>query len=186
MKKNTFFFIALAGLLSVQACNTDIKSSKHMEDAEQAGEDAAINDDNISDFMIKAFSGGMMEVQLGQMAEQNSNSEGVRNFGIMMIKDHRNANSELRKLASQKDVSLPAVVNEDHQKLINELTPLRGVEFDEKYMERMADDHKEDIDLFEKVTNFEDPDVSAFAAKTLPVLKKHLEAAKKIKRNLTM
>jgi putative membrane protein len=186
MKKHTIFLIVLVGFLFGQACNADMKSAKRGADTEQTSKDVSNMDEDISDFMTRAFSGGMMEVQLGEMAEQNSKSEGVRNFGIMMVKDHQKANSELRRLASRKDVSLPAVVNEDHQKYINELTPLRGLEFDEKYMDMMVDDHEGDIDLFEEAADFKDPDVSAFAAKTLPVLKKHFEAAKKIKRNLTM
>jgi putative membrane protein len=186
MSKFALCSMLLVALLSLQACNTDSKSKHIIGDAEQSDSNASIIDDDISDFMNKAASGGMMEMQLGEMAEQSSKSQGVKNFGIMMVKDHTKATAELRTLAAKKDISLPSVVSEDHQKHINELTPLRGAEFDEKYMDMMVEDHKEDIDLFEKASKSEDQDISAFAAKTLPVLKKHFEAAKKIERNLTM
>ena len=186
MKKRAFFFMSLAGLLLLQACNTDSKSANQTVDNGQANLDSAAVGDEVSDFLVMASSGGIMEVQLGEMAEQNSKSEGVKNFGIMMVKDHKNANTELRELASLKDITLPDMMKDDHQKHVNELTPLRGPEFDEKYMNLMTDDHKEDIELFEKAATFEDADVKAFAEKTLPVLKKHLEAAKKIEKNLMM
>ena len=186
MSKFALSSMLIATLLSLQACNSDSRLRHKMGNAEQSDSDIPIIDVDISDFMNKAASGGMMEIQLGEMAEQNSKSEGVKNFGIMMVKDHKRTIAELKTLAAKKDIALPAVVSEDHQKHINELTPLRGAEFDEKYMDMMVNDHKEDIDLFEKAAKFEDHDVSAFAAETLPVLRKHFEAAKKIERNLTM
>jgi putative membrane protein len=67
---------------------------------------------------------------------------------------------------------------------VNDLTPLRGAEFDEKYMRMMVKDHNEDIELFEKAAKSHDPDISAFANKTLPVLGKHFVAAKKISEGL--
>jgi putative membrane protein len=49
----------------------------------------------------------------------------------------------------------------------------------------MVEDHEEDIRKFEDAAkNGRDPDIRAFAAKTLPVLRKHLDAAKKIKKGL--
>ena len=60
-----------------------------------------------------------------------------------------------------------------------------GADFDKDYMSMMIDDHKDDIDKFEKAAdNCKDADIKAFAARTLPVLKKHLEAAIVIEDNL--
>ena len=45
----------------------------------------------------------------------------------------------------------------------------------------MVSDHETDVKEFqEQADKSTDPDVKAFAAKTLPVLKKHLEAIKAI------
>src|SRR5438094_9266455 len=53
-------------------------------------------------FMKKAAKGGMMEVAMGKMAEQNAQSEDVKSFGKRMVTDHSKANDELKSIASKK------------------------------------------------------------------------------------
>src|SRR5690349_23415818 len=59
-------------------------------------------------FMKKAAKGGTMEVAMGKLAEQNSQSDDVKSFGKRMVADHGKANDELKQIASQKNVTLPA------------------------------------------------------------------------------
>lgn len=49
----------------------------------------------------------------------------------------------------------------------------------------MVDDHKKDVDLFKDASeSADDADLKNWAAKTLPVLQKHLDAIQKIKDNM--
>ncbi len=67
--------------------------------------------------------------------------------------------------------------------MVNDLTAKTGKEFDKEYMNMMVDDHKEDIDAFEKAAEKgNDADLKAFAAKTIPTLKQHLEMAEKTEK----
>src|SRR6201982_493986 len=59
-------------------------------------------------FMKKAAKGGMMEVAMGKLAEQNGQSEDVKSFGKRMVTDHSKANDELKSIASKKGVQLPS------------------------------------------------------------------------------
>ena len=59
-------------------------------------------------FMKKAAKGGMMEVTMGKMAEQNAQSDDVKSFGKRMVTDHSKANDELKSIASKKGVQLPS------------------------------------------------------------------------------
>jgi len=68
---------------------------------------------------------------------------------------------------------------------MDELRAKTGADFDREYVEEMVDDHEEDVAAFEKqAQSATDPDVKAFAAKTLPVLKKHLDAIKAIQAKM--
>jgi predicted outer membrane protein len=59
-------------------------------------------------FMKKAAKGGMMEVAMGQVAEQNAQSDDVKSFGKRMVTDHGKANDELKSVASKKESNSPA------------------------------------------------------------------------------
>ena len=58
--------------------------------------------------MKKAAKGGMMEVTMGKVAEQNAQSDDVKSFGKRMVTDHGKANDELKSIASKKGFELPS------------------------------------------------------------------------------
>ncbi len=133
------------------------------------------------DFIMDAASGGMMEVELGKMASTSAASAKVKEFGRMMVTDHTKANTELKSVAAKKNVTVPATPAEKHQNHINDMKAKKGADFDKDYVDMMVDDHKEDISKFEDESkNGKDPDVKAFATKTLPVLQKHLKSIQAI------
>ena len=136
-------------------------------------------------FAVKAASGGMMEVQLGELAQQKAHSQRVKDFGAMMVRDHSKANDELKSLSGMKSITLPPAPGEDHMKHIRDLSKKSGKEFDKDYMKMMVDDHKEDIHDFKKAAkDGKDSDVKGFAAKTVPVLLTHLDSAKAVLSSL--
>jgi putative membrane protein len=137
-----------------------------------------------NDFMLKAASGGMMEVTLGQMAQEKGSNADVKSFGQKMVEDHGKANAELKTVAASKNVTLPVELLAEHQKHVDEMSKMSGADFDKHYMSMMVEDHQKDVAEFEKASQMEDPDVKAFATKTLPVLKSHLEMAQKANRKV--
>jgi putative membrane protein len=129
-------------------------------------------------FMHKAALGGMTEVQLGKIAQQNAQSDAVKQFGERMQKDHSKANDELEKVASNKGVQLPTSLDAKHQQDVDRLRAKNGAAFDEAYMDHMVKDHKKDIGEFKQETQAgRDADVKGFASHTLPTLQEHLQLA---------
>lgn len=181
-------------LSAITACN-DSGTSDSVERADSTNEERdttgmmskddntsgmGVNDD-VADFAVKAANGGMMEVQLGEYASKNATDKNVKDFGKMMKTDHSKANDELKSIATSKNIALPATVGEDKTDMMNDLMKKTGKDFDKAYMNKMVDDHKEDIDMFQKAADdSKDADVKAFASKTLPTLKKHLNDAEAI------
>ncbi len=130
-------------------------------------------------FMNSAAPGNMAEVELGKMASTKAASNDVKQFGQKMVEDHSKANDELKQLAAQKKVMLPPDVMPGHKQLMEKLSKLSGADFDKEYVAAMVADHEKDVAAFENVSKTAaDADVKAFATKTLPTLKMHLEMIK--------
>ena len=158
---------------------TTTDTSMSSPSAMSATTDTSMADDR--DFVMEAASGGLMEVTLGNLAKANAASAQVKEFGAMMVTDHTKANNELKAVAAKKNITLPETPMEKQQKHIDELKTKKGADFDKAYVDLMVDDHKEDVSKFQDEANKgNDADVKAFAAKTLPVLQKHLDHIQKI------
>ncbi len=129
-------------------------------------------------FVEEAASGGMLEVELGKLAQQKGTSEQVKQFGSRMVADHGKANDELKSVATAKGMTVPTAMERKHQRDMDRLSKLSGAAFDREYMKLMVSDHKKDVSDFQKeARNGKDPEVKAFAAKTLPTLQEHLQMA---------
>ena len=136
-------------------------------------------------FLSDAAEGGMTEVELGKLAQQKSKNPDIKKFAQMLVADHSKANAEVKTLASKKNINLPTGMG-SHQSTFDKLKGLSGDEFDEEFVEDMVDDHEKDVSTFQKESqNSSDPDVKAFATKTLPVLQKHLDTVKGIQSKMS-
>ena len=186
MKKTSLVYLLAIGCLTFQACGGKKNSDDSVKNAEAVNEQkedqgTTPTKEDDSEFAVKAASGGMVEVELGRMAQEKGQSAQVKDFGAQMIKDHTKANDELKALAASKNITLPTTPGEEQQKHINDLSKLTGAEFDKKYISYMKDDHEEDVKEFkEAADDAKDADIKAFAAKTLPTLQHHLEMVKAI------
>jgi len=124
-------------------------------------------------FMKKAAKGGMMEVAMGQLAEQKGQSDDVKSFGKRMVTDHGKANDELKSIASKKGVQLPT--KEHTAKWTS----------DKAYIDMMVQDHEKDLAEFkEEANNGTDPDVKKFADDTARMVQEHLDLAKETQGKL--
>ena len=59
-------------------------------------------------FLKEAIEGNLAEVQMGQLAQKNGNSDGVRSFGQMLEKDHSDANQKATTAANSLGVTPPS------------------------------------------------------------------------------
>lgn len=137
-------------------------------------------------FMDKAAQGGMAEVELGQLAEQNGQSQEVKDFGKRMVTDHTKANDQLKQVASKEAVKLPTTLDAKDQETKEHLEKLHGAAFDKAYMHDMVADHEKDVAEFKREsTAAHSPDLKDWTTSTLPVLESHLHEAEKIAPTVT-
>jgi putative membrane protein len=137
-----------------------------------------------SAFVMKAAIGGLTEVESSRVAQQNAQNARVKAYADMMVNDHSKANDELKALAASRGITLPATLPPDKQKHVEDMKAMQGKNFDKHYVSMMVNDHKKDVAEFEKqAASGQDPDLKAWAAKTLPVLKMHRDSIQAISKS---
>jgi putative membrane protein len=193
MKKLCWYCAFLALSLFFYGCNSgQTDSTKDAKDANAVKMDssgtaehttptvpASVSKDDAT-FAVNAAAGGMMEVQLGQLAGQKASAQDVKDFGAMMVKDHSAGGAKLKAIALTKNLTLPDTLSADMQKEMTDLQNKNGADFDKAYISMMVDDHKKDIKEFEnEAKNGSDADIRGFADNSLHMLHAHLDAAEK-------
>lgn len=174
-----FFVLASCGTKSDQDDSKEIAEEQN----EEKFDDTQLED--ATDFAVEAADGGMLEVQLGQLALTKASSPQVKEFAQSMIDDHSKANEELKNLAQSKNITLPSTLSEKNQKDYNDLAEKSGADFDKAYCKFMVKDHKEDLDKFKKAAEkAEDPDLKSWAAGKVPVLEHHLSMAEGMEKGI--
>jgi putative membrane protein len=144
---------------------------------------AAIAASNSPDesFYRSVAEAGNGEVELGNLAQQKSNNEKVKDFGAMMVKDHTAANDKLKALAASKNISLPTGVGAANMATKGKLELLKGESFDKAYIKGQVKDHVDTVRLLRKeMDSGQDADAKAFAKSVLPTVESHLKAARAI------
>jgi putative membrane protein len=132
-------------------------------------------------FVAKAASGGIHEVELGKLAATRAMREDVKKFAQKMVEDHTKANEELKKAAQAAGLRVPEKMNDENQKEFDHFKDYKGADFDKQYLKHMLEDHEKDVAEFTQASKeAKNPQVKAFAAKTLPVIQEHLELVKKL------
>jgi len=134
-------------------------------------------------FMKKAAVGGMMEVDLGKIAQKSTNPK-VKAFADQMVNDHTKANTELKALAAKSGIVLPAEYPEEEKAHMDMMKTMTGAAFDKHYIAMMVTDHDKTVALFKGAETSQDKGVSDFVKKTLPVITAHFEKAKAIQAEL--
>jgi len=133
-------------------------------------------------FISKALEGGAAEVQLGQLAEQKSQSNDVKQYGQKMASEHQQmVDKWFKPVAKQIGASEPKGPSKKDKKLIEKLQGLSGQQFDTEYIQTMVKDHKEDLKDFQsEAQNAQDPTVKQVAQQGADIISKHLQLIEQI------
>jgi putative membrane protein len=144
---------------------------------ERAPEPGSTGGQDATTFMTKASMDGMTEVQLGKLAQKSAKNKDVRSFAEQMVTDHSKANDELKSIGKNKGFEPPKQLDSEHQALVSKLSGKSGADFDSAYMDEMVKAHGKAIALFKDAQKSSDPEIAAFAKKTLPTLQEHKRMA---------
>ncbi|GGH18537.1 hypothetical protein GCM10007036_20820 [Alsobacter metallidurans] len=133
-------------------------------------------------FITKAIQGNMAEVSMGQLAQQNGQSDAVKQYGQMLATDHGAANDKAQAVAQQMNVTVPTEPSKKQKADMAKMQKLTGAAFDKAFAQHAVMDHKKDIAEYTKASKMKGDPAGDYASQTLPDLQKHLEAAQALQK----
>jgi putative membrane protein len=129
-------------------------------------------------FLHKAAEGGLLEIQLGQLAAQKSTNSGVQAFGQKMVQDHTALNDDMKPIAQSMGVTPPDHLDRRDQAKYDKLAALSGQEFDKAYIKSMVMDHRMDLHEFRhEESTTTNPQLKQAVAHGEQVITEHLHLA---------
>lgn len=130
----------------------------------------------------KAAEMSQAKTALGQLAGDRGANPRVRQFGLQLASAHKKLSEEVQGLATPMGIQLPSALSDEHKQKVKELSQLTGHTFDREYLAYILRDHQNSANEFEEhMLAVEDADVLHWIARTLPMLRAHVEEARGIK-----
>lgn len=126
------------------------------------------------------------DVETGQLAVERGQSKEVRDFGAMMVRDHRMVRQLGRDLATKLKVTptppKPDQGAVDHAAAMKKLSALSGAAFDRAYLEHEVAFHKAVIDAVNStlLPAIQNAEVKELVVKVAPAFQGHMLGAQAI------
>ncbi len=127
-------------------------------------------------FLKKTLEDNVAQVQMGQLAQQKSSSDDVKQFGQKMAQIHEQLNDQLKPIAQKLEVSQPKGPSKKDKQKIEQMQALSGADFDTAFIKAMLDDQQADLKNFkDEAQGSQNPNVQQVAKMDEPVLTQHLQ-----------
>jgi predicted outer membrane protein len=136
-----------------------------------------------AEFVDKAASSNLFEIQSSQLALEKAQQNQVRQFAQRMVQDHTAAGDKLKAAAQGQTVPTP--LDQQHTQMLQTLRGASGAGFDRNYAQMQVTAHREAVSLFDRYAQSgDDQQLKQFASQTLPTLREHLQSIEQIQRSL--
>lgn len=141
--------------------------------------DAAKN--KIIQFINLAALTSYTQVEASSIALQQAKNSYVKSFAATVLDDHKKADAELKALAATRNITLDSAAKHKDEK-VKQLSTVTGEELESVYIQMMTKEYEQAVALFEDGEKLKDPEVKAYAAQNLPMLKLHLKSVSSLNK----
>lgn len=132
-------------------------------------------------FVTNAAISDMYEIQAGQIAQKKGQSQGVKDFGKMMVTDHTALTNTMKPLITAAGKTAPTGLDDRRKGLIDNLNAASPADFDKTYLSQQEAAHNEALSLMKDYADKgDDAGLKAAAAKTAPKVQAHLDHVKQL------
>jgi putative membrane protein len=134
-------------------------------------------DSETRDYVQKAAMGDMLEVESSRLALNRSATPEIKQFAQQMVDAHTMTSDELKARLARAGliVELPAMLDDEHKKMVDDLRSASARDFDSNYLQLQKNGHEEALDVHrDYAMNGTVADLKAFAADTVPKVEMHV------------
>jgi putative membrane protein len=132
-------------------------------------------------FVRQVFESDAAEVQLGQLAQQKSQSPDVKQLGQKMAENRAKLDEQLKPIAQQLSVEMPKKPSKKQKELVAKLEALSGPQFDEEYLKAVAKDNQKDEKNFQSEAGAaQNPNLQQAAKQDESILAQHQQSVEQI------
>ena len=136
-------------------------------------------------FVSKALEGDNTEVQLGQLAQQKSQSTDVKQLAQKLVSDDSQMNEKwFKPVAQQLGISEPKSPSKKDKKTVEKLQGLSSTDFDSQYLTMVLKDHQKDLkDFKDEAQSAQNPNVKQVAEQGANIISQHIQLIEQIAKN---
>lgn len=134
-----------------------------------------------AEFANMAAASDQFEIRSSQLAATQASSAAVKDYAAMLVREHAQSTAELKAAAAQGPpaVTPTPVMNAEQTANLDALGKARGAAFDTLYAQIQVPAHQNALAMLQGyAARGDQAALKAFAAKTAPVVEKHLEQAR--------
>jgi putative membrane protein len=131
-------------------------------------------------FVRKTLEDNVAQEQMGQLAQQKSSSDDVKQFGERMAEIHTKLTEQMQPVAQKLGVDQPKEPSKRDKQEIEKMQSLSGQDFDTAFLQAMLRDQQADLKGFKDEAQSQDPAMQQLAKADTPVLAQHLQILKQL------
>ncbi|AHG93201.1 protein of unknown function DUF4142 (plasmid) [Gemmatirosa kalamazoonensis] len=130
------------------------------------------------------------DIETGQLAAERGHTKEVRDFGAMLVRDHKMVRQQGRDLAKKLGVTPTPPKNDasatDHEAAMQRLRVLHGAAFDHAFLQHEVAFHKAVIDAIQStlLPAIKNAEVKDLVVKVAPAFQAHMIAAQNLDKQL--
>lgn len=184
--------IAIGSLFFILSCNEQERNKYRnrplsMEDSitNKMEADSGILESEDKAFVNAVIRSGMGEIEAGKLASEKSRDTAIQSYAKLLITQHQQLTKDMKDIVAERRVQIPESLDDAHTDKLNRLRSKSGKEFESAFLQQMIEDHTTSLTLFDQAgAHAKDVHIQSFANKNIPIIRNHLQIAKKLSNKL--
>ncbi|MEQ9439119.1 MAG: DUF4142 domain-containing protein [Cyclobacteriaceae bacterium] len=159
MIKTHYFLgiIALSSSVLFSSCDSSQQTASEEDSVAVVAEEEMNNDleeetSSASDRVMFAVMSTRMQTELSKVAEQKASSQALKDLSMAVIDTNEMVIAKIQDLAEATNTQIPDALSTEQQTVVDSLMQLQAPEFDQAYLEILANDQQQLIDNLQALT----------------------------------